>query len=85
MGSTRKRQRIAYCECGARLAGESAQELFAAAERHIACRHPHWVTERKDSSLSDLMPDLDGGGRAPAGLQTVSRARGDVARLRPTA
>jgi hypothetical protein len=31
------------------------------------------------------VPDLDGGGRAAAGLPNVSRARGDDARLRPTA
>jgi hypothetical protein len=80
IASTGKRQRIAYCECGARLAGGSAQELFDAAERHIACRHPQWVPERGKSSLTDLAPDL-----GAAGFETVSRARGDVARLRPTA
>ena len=79
--STGKRQRIAYCECGARLAGGSAEELLDAAERHIACRHPQWVPARGTSSLSDLVPDLDGSD----GFETVSRARGDVARLRPTA
>jgi hypothetical protein len=81
IGSTGKRQRIAYCECGARLAGASAEELFDAAESHIASRHPQWVPERGTSSLADLVPDLDRAG----GFETVSRARGDVARLRPTA
>ena len=33
-------QRIAYCECGAQLAGGTEQELFDAAERHLAHRHP---------------------------------------------
>jgi hypothetical protein len=32
--------RIAYCECGAQLAGDSAQELFDAAQRHLAHHHP---------------------------------------------
>ena len=31
--------RIAYCECGARLAGGSELELFDAAQRHLA-HHP---------------------------------------------
>gem|GEM_PF-2676855 len=32
--------RIAYCECGARLAGGSEQELFEATQRHLAHHHP---------------------------------------------
>ncbi|MBO0706338.1 MAG: hypothetical protein J2P39_13520 [Candidatus Dormibacteraeota bacterium] len=32
--------RIAYCECGARLAGKSEQELFDAAQQHLAHHHP---------------------------------------------
>ena len=32
--------RIAYCECGAQLAGRSEQELFDAAQRHLAHHHP---------------------------------------------
>ena len=32
--------RIAYCECGARLSGDSEQELFDAAQRHLAHHHP---------------------------------------------
>ncbi len=32
--------RIAYCECGARLAGNSEQELFDAAQQHLAHHHP---------------------------------------------
>jgi hypothetical protein len=31
---------IAYCECGAQFAGSNRQELFAAAERHLARHHP---------------------------------------------
>ena len=33
-------RRIAYCECGAQLAGDTEQELFAAAQRHLAHHHP---------------------------------------------
>jgi hypothetical protein len=32
--------RIAYCECGAQLAGDSEAELFDAAEQHLAHHHP---------------------------------------------
>jgi hypothetical protein len=33
-------QRIAYCECGAQLAGGTKEELFDSAQRHLAHRHP---------------------------------------------
>lgn len=36
-------RRIAYCECGARLAGGSEQELFDAAQRHLAHHHPQFL------------------------------------------
>jgi hypothetical protein len=81
--STGKRKRIAYCECGARLAGESDQELFTAADRHIARHHPQWLPERRASSLSHLVPDWTVGGAT--GPAAPSRARGDEARLQPTA
>jgi hypothetical protein len=32
--------RIAYCECGAQLAGGSQQELFEAAQSHLVHHHP---------------------------------------------
>jgi hypothetical protein len=32
--------RIAYCECGAQLAGNSRHELFEAAQAHLAQYHP---------------------------------------------
>ncbi|MGI9184090.1 MAG: hypothetical protein ACR2GZ_03865 [Solirubrobacteraceae bacterium] len=32
--------RIAFRECGAQLAGDSAQELFDAAQLHLAHHHP---------------------------------------------
>jgi hypothetical protein len=33
-------RRVAYCECGATLAGSSAEEPFDAAQRHLAQRDP---------------------------------------------
>jgi hypothetical protein len=59
IATTDKRQRIAYCECGARLAGGSVRELFEAADRHIARHHPHWLPERRVSSLSALVPNWE--------------------------
>jgi hypothetical protein len=32
--------RIAFCECGAQLAGNSQDELFEAAQAHLAHHHP---------------------------------------------
>lgn len=32
-------RQLAYCECGARLAGDSIQALLDAAERHFLQRH----------------------------------------------
>jgi hypothetical protein len=83
IASTGKRQRIAYCECGARLAGGSAQELFTVVDHHIARHHPQWLPERRASSLSHMVPDWES--RAPTGSGAPSRARGDQARLHPTA
>jgi hypothetical protein len=36
----REHSRIAYCECGAQLQGGSQQELFDAAQAHLAHHHP---------------------------------------------
>jgi hypothetical protein len=36
---TEEARRVAYCPCGARLAGDCDQELFEAAGRHIAEHH----------------------------------------------
>jgi hypothetical protein len=35
-----ERSRIAYCECGAQLAGDSRGQLFDAAQAHLAHHHP---------------------------------------------
>jgi hypothetical protein len=32
--------RVAYCDCGAGLAGASGKELFEAAKLHVARAHP---------------------------------------------
>jgi hypothetical protein len=35
--------RIAFCECGAQLAGESRGQLFHAAQAHLAHHHPEFL------------------------------------------
>ena len=37
---TRERSRVAYCECGAQLAGDSEGQFFDAAQAHLAHHHP---------------------------------------------
>jgi hypothetical protein len=37
---TEEHSRIAFCECGAQLAGESRGQLFNAAQAHLAHHHP---------------------------------------------
>jgi len=36
----RGHSRTAFCECGAQLQGDSEQELFDAAQAHLAHHHP---------------------------------------------
>jgi hypothetical protein len=38
--TSEEHNRIAYCECGAQLAGDTEQELFDAAQAHLAQHHP---------------------------------------------
>jgi hypothetical protein len=38
--SQEESRRIAFCECGAQLVGRSGQELFDAAQAHLAHHHP---------------------------------------------
>lgn len=37
---TEERSRVAYCECGAQLAGGSEGQLLDAAQAHLAHHHP---------------------------------------------
>ena len=38
--TTREHSRVAFCECGAQLAGNSRGQLFDAAQAHLAHHHP---------------------------------------------
>ena len=51
---------IAYCECGAQFAGGNRQELFAAAERHLAHHHPQLLGALELEVVSQMAEELPG-------------------------
>jgi hypothetical protein len=53
-------RRIAYCECGAQLAGGSDQELFQAAQQHIAHHHPQLLGALELDVLMQMAEDVGG-------------------------
>jgi hypothetical protein len=57
---TKGHHRIAYCECGARLAGDSEQELFEAAERHLAHHHPQLLGALGRDMVIQMAEDVGG-------------------------
>jgi hypothetical protein len=54
------RRRIAYCECGARLAGDSQEELFEAAQRHLAHHHPQLLGALGLEMVTQMAEDVGG-------------------------
>ena len=55
---------VAYCECGAQFAGSSRQELFAAAERHLAHHHPQLLGALELDVISQMAEELPGANNA---------------------
>ena len=53
-------RRIAYCECGAQLAGDSEQELFEAAQRHLAHHHPQLMGALGLEMVQQMAEDVGG-------------------------
>jgi hypothetical protein len=53
-------RRIAYCECGARLAGDDEQELFAAAQSHLAHHHPQLLGALGPGMVSQMAESVGG-------------------------
>jgi hypothetical protein len=53
-------RRIAYCECGAQLAGGSKQELFDAAQQHLAHHHPQLLGALELDVLMQMAEDVGG-------------------------
>jgi hypothetical protein len=57
---TEEFSRIAHCECGARLAGDSEQELFDAAQRHLAHHHPRLLGVLGRETVIQMAEDVGG-------------------------
>ena len=55
-----RHRRIAYCECGAQLAGESEQELFDSVQRHLAHHHPQLLGALELDVLMQMAEDVGG-------------------------
>jgi hypothetical protein len=53
-------RRIAYCECGAQLAGDNEHELFSAAQRHLAHHHPQLLGALGPGMVSQMAEDVGG-------------------------
>ena len=53
-------RRIAYCECGAQLAGHDEHELFSAAQRHLAHHHPRLLGALGPRMVSQMAEDVGG-------------------------
>jgi hypothetical protein len=53
-------RRIAYCECGAQLVGDSEQQLFDAAQQHLAHRHPQLLGALGLDVVHQMAEDVQG-------------------------
>ena len=53
-------RRIAFCECGAQLTGDSELELFAAAQRHLAHHHPQLLGALELETVHQMAEDVGG-------------------------
>ncbi len=53
-------RRIAFCECGAQLAGGSEQELFDAVQRHLAHHHPQLLGALELETVHQMAEDVGG-------------------------
>jgi hypothetical protein len=57
---TEGHSRIAYCECGAELAGDSELDLFDAAQRHLAHHHPQLLGALELDVVQQMAADVRG-------------------------
>ncbi len=58
--TTSGHRRIAFCECGAQLAGDTQEELFAAAQRHLAHHHPQLLGAMELETVQQMAEDVGG-------------------------
>jgi hypothetical protein len=57
---TEGHRRIAYCECGAQLVGDSFEELFDAAQRHVAHHHPQLLGALGPDVVTQMAEEVGG-------------------------
>jgi hypothetical protein len=53
-------RRTAYCECGARLVGETDRQLFDAVEQHLAHHHPQLLGALEPEVVFQMAEDVGG-------------------------
>jgi hypothetical protein len=53
-------RRVAQCECGAQLAGETEQRLFDAIQRHLAHHHPQLLGALGLELVTQMAEDVGG-------------------------
>lgn len=51
-------RRIAYCECGAQLAGRDETELFEATQRHLAHLHPELLGAMDPETVQQMSEEV---------------------------
>jgi hypothetical protein len=61
-------RRIAYCECGAQLAGGTEPELFDAVQQHLAHHHPQLLGALEPEVVFQ-MAEAVGGDKTPTGAR----------------
>jgi hypothetical protein len=54
------KRRIAQCECGAQLAGESDQELFSVVQLHLAHHHPQLLGALEPEMVFQMAESVEG-------------------------
>ena len=62
-----RQRRIAYCECGAQLVGETDQLLFGVMEAHLARHHPELLGALEPEVVVQMAEDV--GDSAPLGAR----------------
>jgi hypothetical protein len=62
MASITEPRRVARCECGALLVGDSEQELYEAAQLHLARHHPQLLGALGPDVVTQMAENVGGGG-----------------------
>jgi len=57
---TEEHSRIAYCECGAQLAGDRVGQLFDAAQAHLAHHHPELLGALELEMVEHMSEEVPG-------------------------